>query len=86
MAIIYFSAFYFSAEKNLHTFGVILFFGSKLVFSAVSGTENDPSNSNYFIVPTKARCPGLICRYVACLRNNKDAHVYQWNKTHTTMY
>jgi len=31
------------AEKDLHTFGVVLFFGPKLVFLAVIGTENDYS-------------------------------------------
>jgi len=34
------SAFYFWVEKDLLTFGVILFFGTTLVFSAISGTEN----------------------------------------------
>jgi len=41
--LVFFSAFYFSAEKDLCTFGIILFFGQKLLFSAVNGTENDES-------------------------------------------
>jgi len=40
--IFYILVFYFSAEKEVHTFGIFYFSVKKILFSAVKGAENGP--------------------------------------------